>query len=159
VQVQFKNSTQRRFDLVIGADGLHSNVRRLVFGPQDAFERQLGYTVAAFEIGGYEPRTEDIYVIYSKPGRMLGRATLRGDRTLFLFVFAGNTAGAAVDLSAQKKILHETYGADDWECPRILEQLEGTQELYFDRVSQIRCRAGRAAGLRWWAMPPSAYPW
>src|SRR5262249_11777066 len=43
VEVQFRNAKKRRFDLVIGADGLHSNVRRLIFGPQDHFERQLGY--------------------------------------------------------------------------------------------------------------------
>ena len=49
------------FDLVIGADGLHSDVRRLVFGPQHQFEKQLGYVVAAFEVRGYRPRDEDVY--------------------------------------------------------------------------------------------------
>ena len=85
VQVQFKHAGERRFDLVIGADGLHSNVRRLVFGPEDRFEKQLGYMVAAFEVRRYRPRDEDVYVIYSKPGRMLGRFALHDDRTLFLF--------------------------------------------------------------------------
>jgi 2-polyprenyl-6-methoxyphenol hydroxylase-like FAD-dependent oxidoreductase len=47
VQVRFKDGTERRFDLVIGADGLHSNVRRLVFDSQDQFEKSLGYIVAA----------------------------------------------------------------------------------------------------------------
>src|SRR5437762_1321558 len=75
--------------LVIGADGLHSNVRRLVFGSQDEFEKQLGYVVAAFEVRGYRPRDEGVYVIYSEPGRMLGRFALHDDRTLFLFLFAG----------------------------------------------------------------------
>ncbi len=42
VRVRFKHARERRFDLVIGADGLHSDVRRLAFGPQDRFERQLG---------------------------------------------------------------------------------------------------------------------
>jgi 2-polyprenyl-6-methoxyphenol hydroxylase-like FAD-dependent oxidoreductase len=46
VKVQFKHAGERRFDLVIGADGLHSDVRRLVFGPQHQFEKQLGYVVA-----------------------------------------------------------------------------------------------------------------
>ena len=49
VYVTFKRGHPRRFDLVIGADGLHSNVRNLVLGPQEQFERSLGYTVAAFE--------------------------------------------------------------------------------------------------------------
>ena len=50
------------FDLVIGADGLHSNVRKLVFGPELSFEKNLGYAVAAFEAEGYRPRDEDVYV-------------------------------------------------------------------------------------------------
>src|SRR4051812_29293404 len=49
VQVVLNRGGERRFDLVIGADGLHSTVRRLAFGPQHAFEKHLGYIVAAFE--------------------------------------------------------------------------------------------------------------
>ena len=88
---------------VIGADGLHSNVRRLVFGQQERFEKQLGYVVAAFEARGYCPRDEDVYVIYGEPGRMLGRFVLHDDRTLFLSVFTADvhTAGAMLDLLAQ----------------------------------------------------------
>jgi 2-polyprenyl-6-methoxyphenol hydroxylase-like FAD-dependent oxidoreductase len=73
VQVQLKNAGERLFDLIIGADGLHSSVRKLAFGSEDRFERQLGYVVAAFEVRGYSPRDEDVYVIYSEPGRMIGR--------------------------------------------------------------------------------------
>jgi 2-polyprenyl-6-methoxyphenol hydroxylase-like FAD-dependent oxidoreductase len=87
VRVQLEKAGMRRFDLVIGADGLHSNVRKLTFGTQDRVERQLGYCVAAFEVRGYRPRDEDVYVIYSEPGQMLGRIALHDDRTLFLFVF------------------------------------------------------------------------
>ncbi len=140
VEVQFDRAGRRRFDLAIGADGLHSNVRRLVFGPQDRFEKRLGYIAAAFEVRGYRPRNDDVYVTYSKPGRMLGRVTLHDDRTLFLFVFAADfpLAEAQFDLSAQKALLHAKFGKDGWECPQILDDLEDAQELYFDRVSQIR---------------------
>ena len=48
VHVEFEHGGERRFDLVIGADGLHSRVRELVFGPQDRYEKDLGYRVAAF---------------------------------------------------------------------------------------------------------------
>ena len=109
VQVMFKHGGQRRFDLVIGADGLHSAVRRLVFGSQDRFEKRLGYIVAAFEVSGYRPRDEDVYVSYCQPGRMLGRVALKKDRTLFLFVFAKNN-GARSDMSdqsSQKTLLRE----------------------------------------------------
>ncbi|MGY4363647.1 2-polyprenyl-6-methoxyphenol hydroxylase-like FAD-dependent oxidoreductase [Bradyrhizobium sp. i1.7.7] len=63
VEVQLKHGGKRRFDLLVGADGLHSAVRNLVFGPQAQFERRLGYTVAAFEAHGYRPRDEDVYLI------------------------------------------------------------------------------------------------
>jgi len=150
VQVQFKHAGERRFDLVIGADGLHSNVRRLVFGPEDRFEKQLGYMVAAFEVRRYRPRDEDVYVIYSKPGRMLGRFALHDDRTLFLFVFAADVdpLPAMLDLPAQKAMLRESFGEGKWECTRILAELDRTQDLYFDRVSQIRTNSwsrGRVA--------------
>ena len=140
VLVRFKHGGERRFDLVIGADGLHSGIRRLAFGPQDSFEVPLGYLVAVFEAGGYRPRDDEVYVIYGAPGRMLGRLALHDDRTLFLFVFVADdaTAHANLDLAAQKTLLRDRFGAEPWECRRILDALERAPELYFDRVSQIR---------------------
>jgi 2-polyprenyl-6-methoxyphenol hydroxylase-like FAD-dependent oxidoreductase len=138
VDVEFAGAGGRRFDLVIGADGLHSNVRRLVFGPQGRVEKPLGYIVAAFEVRGYRPREEEVYVIYGSPGRMLGRAALHDDRTLFLFVFtARDIAMGRLDLPAQKAIIGDRFGDGNWECPRILRELTATDDLYFDRVSQI----------------------
>jgi 2-polyprenyl-6-methoxyphenol hydroxylase-like FAD-dependent oxidoreductase len=138
VEVQFRSGQRRRFGLVIGADGLHSNVRRLTFGPQDLFETHLGYYVAAFEVNGYRPRDENVYVIYNEPGRMLGRFALHADRTLFLFVFASD--GSVPDLSRaeQKAILRERFGDGSRECPRVLGELDRAESLYFDRVSQIK---------------------
>jgi 2-polyprenyl-6-methoxyphenol hydroxylase-like FAD-dependent oxidoreductase len=140
VRVRFKHAPERRFDLVIGADGLHSNVRKLVFGSQDRFEKQLGYAVAAFEVRGYRPRDEDVYVIYNELGRMLGRFALHDDRTLFLFMFAADfdAPPTTLDLPAQKAMLRERFGNGKWECGRILEELDRAQDLYFDGVSQIR---------------------
>ena len=138
VQVRFKHGGRRQFHLAIGADGLHSNVRRLAFGPQHQFERRLGHVVAAFEVRGYRPRDEDIYLMYGQPGRMLGRFTLHDDRTLFLFVFAANYDALPAMLEQQKAMLRETYRDGKWETPRILDKLEATPQLYFDRVSQIK---------------------
>jgi 2-polyprenyl-6-methoxyphenol hydroxylase-like FAD-dependent oxidoreductase len=150
VRVRFERVGARSFDLVVGADGLHSNVRRLAFGPQQQFERDLGYAVVAFEARGYRPRDEDAYVIYSEPGRMVGRVALYNDRTLILFVFArnGEASPATLDLAAQRAILHQRFSADGWECDQILERLDGAQDLYFDRVAQIKMPAwsrGRVA--------------
>ena len=143
VDVTFKRGHPRRFDLVIGADGLHSNVRNLVFGPQEQFERSLGYTVAAFESLGYRPRDEDIYVTHNEPGCMLGRMALRDDRTLFLFVFADSAIEprSANDLAAQKVLLRKRFGGGAWEKSRILDELDRAEDLYFDRVSQIDIRS------------------
>jgi len=140
IAVEFEQGSTRTFDLVVGADGLHSKVRSLVFGPQDQFEKRLGYMVAAFETTGYRPRDEDVYVMFSEPGRMVGRVTLRDDRTLILFVFAATDAApeSLPDLSRQKALLRARFGDNVWECPRILDALDRTDTLYFDRVSQIR---------------------
>jgi 2-polyprenyl-6-methoxyphenol hydroxylase-like FAD-dependent oxidoreductase len=62
VQVSFDHAAPSEVDLVIGADGLHSRVRRLAFGPEAEFEVPLGYHVAAFTVEGYRPRDELIYV-------------------------------------------------------------------------------------------------
>jgi 2-polyprenyl-6-methoxyphenol hydroxylase-like FAD-dependent oxidoreductase len=71
VRAKFKHADERQFDLVIGAHGLHSKVQELIFGPENRFEKQLGYVVAAFDIRGYRPRDEDVYVIYSRPAGCL----------------------------------------------------------------------------------------
>jgi 2-polyprenyl-6-methoxyphenol hydroxylase-like FAD-dependent oxidoreductase len=138
VRVALKHGGERRFDLLIGADGLHSSVRSLAFGPQSQFEKNLGYAVAVFEAQGYRPRDEDVYQMYGEPGRMLGRFTLHDNRTLFLFVFVASTAELPGTLEAQKALLRDLYGRGGWECKKILSELDGTKELYFDSVSQIR---------------------
>ena len=138
VSVQFKRGGAREFDLVVGADGLHSQVRGLVFGPRHQFEKKLGYAVAAFEVDDYRPRDEDIYIMYGRPGRMLGRFTQRDNKTLFLFVFATGDDALPDTLDRQKELLRARYADGRWECPHILDELDRTQELYFDEVSQIR---------------------
>lgn len=148
VRARFRDGRERRFDLLIGADGLHSTVRRLAFGAQEEFEKPLGHAIAAFETSGYRPRDEDVYVMYGKPGRMLGRFTLRNDRTLFLFVFLNRDFAIPVSLDLQKALLHKLFAGDGWEADKILSRLDRTGELYFDRVSQIRMRCwsrGRVA--------------
>ncbi len=123
---------------MIGADGLHSEVRRLVFGPQPQFEKRLGYAVAAFEVRGYRPRDEDVYLMYGQPGRMLGRFTLHDDRTLFLLRICRRHDALPATLDSQKAMLREIYRDGKWECLRVLDELDRTDEVYFDSVSQIR---------------------
>jgi 2-polyprenyl-6-methoxyphenol hydroxylase-like FAD-dependent oxidoreductase len=140
VQVTFEHGAEREFDLVIGADGLHSEVRKLVFGAQRQFEKYLGYKVAAFEVEGYRPRDELVYLLYTEVHQQVGRFTLYGDRTLFLFTFADDNADTG-DAAAQKVLLRKRFANSGWECPQILEALDSCRDLYFDRVSQIHMEA------------------
>jgi 2-polyprenyl-6-methoxyphenol hydroxylase-like FAD-dependent oxidoreductase len=140
VRVRLESGSVRDFDIVVGADGLHSRIRELVFGPQNRFEKYLGYKVAAFEVSGYTPRDELVYVMYTEVGQQIARFPLRGDRTMFLFIFADESVdrGEAGDVRAQKDLLRKRFGNSGWECPRILDRLDDAGDLYFDRISQIR---------------------
>ena len=138
VRVILQSGAARDFDLVVGADGLHSRVRELVFGPENQFEKYLGYKVAAFEVPGYRPRDELTYMMYTEVGGQVSRFTMRGDRTMFLFIFADENRAVPPDLKAQKAQLRDRFGKSGWECPQILDALDSASDLYFDRVSQIR---------------------
>jgi 2-polyprenyl-6-methoxyphenol hydroxylase-like FAD-dependent oxidoreductase len=137
--VGFDHARPREADLVIGADGLHSRVRGLAFGPDAGIEVSLGYHVAAFEVEGYRPRDELVYVSHAVPGRQISRWSMRDDKTLFLFVFRDEylTAGRPATDQERKAVLAGIFADVGWECPRILAAMAGVRSVYFDRVSQI----------------------
>jgi 2-polyprenyl-6-methoxyphenol hydroxylase-like FAD-dependent oxidoreductase len=134
VRLTLDSGGTREFDLVIGADGLHSNVRRLAFGPERQFERYLGCKVAACVVDGYRPRDELAYVTYAAPGRQLARFALRGDRTTFLFIFRADHGDPN---GAPKTELHNVFGDCGWEANDMLAALDDVDDLYFDVISQI----------------------
>jgi 2-polyprenyl-6-methoxyphenol hydroxylase-like FAD-dependent oxidoreductase len=138
VRVRFERAQPRSFDLVIGADGLHSQVRKLAFGPDAQFEHYLGLKVAAFAASGYRPRDELAYVIHTEVGQQVGRFSMRDDRSLFLFVFADERPTLPAGLAAQKACLREKFEDSGWECAQILDALDDSEQLYIDTVSQIR---------------------
>jgi 2-polyprenyl-6-methoxyphenol hydroxylase-like FAD-dependent oxidoreductase len=137
--VTFESSRRRQFDLVVGADGLHSTVRRLAFGPENRFERYLGYGLAAFEVSRYRPRDDGIYVSYGLPGKQIGRFALRDDRTLFLIVFRApqERLADARDSYAQRALLRAVLSKGGWECAAIRDAADHAEPLYFDMISQI----------------------
>lgn len=154
VRVRFQRARERDVDLVVGADGLHSCVRRLAFGAEQAFEVPLGFHVAAFEVRGYRPRDDLVYVTYGVPGRQMSRLALRDDRTLFLAVFRDEyltphlTRGVPANDAERRIVLRRIFAGVGWECERILAAMGQAAEIYFDRVSQIRMprwTAGRTA--------------
>jgi 2-polyprenyl-6-methoxyphenol hydroxylase-like FAD-dependent oxidoreductase len=140
VLVSFDHAPPRAADLVIGADGLHSRVRELVFGPDAGVELALGYHVAAFEAEGYRPRDELVYLGHGAPGRQIFRFSMRDDKTLFLFVFRDEYLGSARAFTEQERKAAVTKAFADvgWECPAILDAMSHAGDIYFDRVSQIR---------------------
>jgi 2-polyprenyl-6-methoxyphenol hydroxylase-like FAD-dependent oxidoreductase len=148
VHVAFEHGREREFDLAIGADGLHSCVRELVFGEESRFEKYLGFKAAAFEAAGYRPRDELAYVMYTQPHRQVARFALRGDRTMFLFTFSDEDASLALGPAGAKAQLRALFGKSGWECPHMLDALDGCSDLYFDRMSQIRMGEGPGSWSR-----------
>ncbi|MFV8053923.1 FAD-binding domain [Mycobacterium sp. 48b] len=136
VRVTLENGPADDFDLVIGADGLHSNVRSLVFGPEEHYEHYLGCKVAACVVDGFGGGADsDAYLTYSIPGRQVGQFTLRGNRTMFLFVFRDEHDDHGL---TPKEQLHKQFDDAGWECRQILAAVDGVDDLFFDVVSQIR---------------------
>lgn len=140
LRVGFDHAPACEADLVIGADGLHSRVRELMFGRDAGCEVSLGYHVAAFEVNGYRPRDELVYLGYGVPGRQIYRFAMRDDTTLFLLVFADDyLRGQRPTTDAERKaVVAGVYADVGWECPQILAALQSVDTLYFDRASQIR---------------------
>jgi len=137
VQVTFTSGSSRRFDLVVGADGLHSRVRRLVFGPECQFEKNLGFSVAAFDVEGYEPREELVAITHTEVGAQTLRFTLRDGATMFFFTFR-HAGPIPDDIEAQQQLLLEQMRDVGWEVPQILARLPEARTFYLDKASQIR---------------------
>ena len=140
VLVEFQSGRSERFDLVFGAGGLHSPIRNLLFGAESSFEKFLGYYAASFSVDGYPHQDPHVFVSYSSPGKQVSRYTLRGGRTVFLFVFAADEKLSIphANMQAQKQALKDEFAGVGWECPEMLRRLDDKTELYFDAVSQIR---------------------
>lgn len=136
LDLTFEDGRSERFDLLVGADGLHSNVRNKVFGGDEAYRRPMGLRIAALTLRGYRPRDEDHYVMYTRPNKQIARATLRGDRSLFLFVF---NETLIEDPKAKPKDMLRTIFADaGWEASAILDRLDDAEDFYSDSICQIR---------------------
>ncbi|OKI20322.1 FAD-dependent monooxygenase [Streptomyces sp. CB03911] len=138
VQVSFRQSAPREFDLVIGADGLHSNVRRLAFGPEEKFVRHLGYYAATWQLPNYLGLGRGS-VAYNTPGRL---ASVGGDHRdaakarAFMVFAAPRLTYDRHDPEQQKALVSEAFAGLGWEVPRLLDSLRQAPELYFDSISR-----------------------
>ena len=140
VRVDFRQGASRDFDLVIGADGLHSHVRRLAFGPEADYVSHLGYYAATWQLSHAEsPAPAKGSVGYNVPGRLASVGADHRDpsRAGAFFVFAApELSYDRHDLDRQKRVIADAFSGLGWEVPRLLDSLHRAPDLYFDSISR-----------------------
>ncbi|WP_112247271.1 FAD-dependent monooxygenase [Kribbella monticola] len=139
VDVRFRSGIEETYDLVIGADGMHSAVRRLAFQTAAVTERHLGYYVAGWEVPNTWGLTGDS-LLYNVPGKLASVGADRRDPGLAqtLFVFKSPVLSyRRNDLDEQKAILRRVFGGLGWRVPELLDALPAATELYFDAIGRV----------------------
>jgi 2-polyprenyl-6-methoxyphenol hydroxylase-like FAD-dependent oxidoreductase len=138
VDVTFASGDRRRFDLVVGADGLHSPLRAMAFGRPERFVRHLGLVLAFYSVPN-EFELDRWLIEYQESGRS---ALLRPihDATQAMAMFSFSSPDFDVDyrdVEAQKRLLRERMTGLGWLTPRILAHLDDTPDFYLDQVAQV----------------------
>jgi 2-polyprenyl-6-methoxyphenol hydroxylase-like FAD-dependent oxidoreductase len=150
VDVSFAAGPPGRFDLVVGADGLHSGVRRLVFGPASGYVRHLGMYVATLQLG-YAAADPGTVLMYNLPGRSVSVHPVNGSAMAAFIFRSPEIPGLDTrDSAACKQVVLDAYRGGGWELPRLLDRVSAADDLYFDSVSRVRLPAwsqGRIAML------------
>ncbi|MEU9291526.1 FAD-dependent oxidoreductase [Streptomyces sp. NPDC048275] len=139
VDVTFERAAPRRFGLVVGTDGLHSTVRRLVFGPESRFVRHMGLYAATTPADGALEHDRRSVLMYNTPGKAVTVSPARTGALAF-FVFRSPEVADFDhrDTAQHKRLLAGAYADAGWRVPELLERVRATDELYFDSVSQVR---------------------
>lgn len=153
VDVVFAGGEERRFDLVVGADGLHSALRAMVFGPRERFVRHLGLVLAFYTVPN-EFGLERWLIDYqdSESGRSAGLRPLQ-DASQAMAMLSFPSADFDIDyrdVAAQKRLLRERMAGFGWLTPGILAHLDDTPDFYLDQVAQVvmdRWSSGRVGLL------------
>ncbi|MCR6482901.1 FAD-dependent monooxygenase [Amycolatopsis sp. OK19-0408] len=160
VDVTFRSGREETYDLVFGADGLHSRTRSLVFGDEAPFHRYLGYCFAGFTL----PNDFGLHregLVWNKPGKGAALYAVLDSKEVHGFlVFARPDAPieAFRDPGAQRDLVAATFAGEGWEIPRLVQAMQEADDLFFDVVSQIHLpqwTAGRVALLGDAAHAPS----
>ncbi|MGW5141705.1 FAD-dependent monooxygenase [Nocardia beijingensis] len=138
VDVAFDSGDRRRFDLVVGADGLHSSLRAMVFGPRERFVRHLGHVLAFYSVPN-EFGLDRWLIDYQEAGRSAGLRPIQdATRAMAMFSFpAGDFDVDYRDVAAQKRLLREQMAGMGWLTSRILAHLDDTPDFYLDQVAQV----------------------
>ncbi|RAY16758.1 FAD-dependent oxidoreductase [Actinomadura craniellae] len=139
VRADFQSGISRDFDLVIGADGLHSNVRRLAFGPEEDYVSHLGYYAATWQLPN-DLGVGKTSVGYNVPGRLASVGADHRDpaRAGAFFVFAAPELSYDRHASEQqKRVIDNAFSGLGWEVPHLLASLHQAPDLYFDSISRV----------------------
>jgi 2-polyprenyl-6-methoxyphenol hydroxylase-like FAD-dependent oxidoreductase len=138
VHVTFKRGKTRTFDLLVGADGLHSNVRALAFGDESRFSHYLGYHIAFFTTDNHLNLDYE-GVFYNTPGKVAGMySARRNTEAKSVFIFQSPALDFDFrDREQQQRIISDTYANEEWEIPRLLESMKKSTDFYFDSITQI----------------------
>ncbi|MFC3996118.1 FAD-dependent monooxygenase [Nocardiopsis sediminis] len=137
VDVRFASGRTGRYDLVLGADGQHSAVRRLVFGPEEDHLRHLGVYIGLAALPA-EAHPGGANAIYNVPGRMAGTFRYK-DAAVAVFQFRSEPLDYdRHDLDAQRKILIDAFaGHRSWRIPELLDAACDDPDFFFDSAGQI----------------------
>lgn len=133
-------------DLLVGADGIHSNVRRLVFGPEGHFIRPLGFHTAAyfFESASVARALDGDFRMMTVKDRMMGLYAVEGERIMAFFAMRAEGVERPDDPRGR---LEAAFGDLGWVVPEVLAGTPGPEDIYYDVVAQIemeRWHRGRA---------------
>jgi 2-polyprenyl-6-methoxyphenol hydroxylase-like FAD-dependent oxidoreductase len=144
VKVIFASGAARAFDLVVGADGVHSSVRALAFGPETDYVRHLGAYTAYFTVPG-PGDLDNWFLMYNAPGgRVAGLRPERGGTAKASLAFTSRPLRYdRGDLRRQQEILAGTFAGVSWRVPALLNAMWDAPDFYFDTICQVHVE-------RWW---------
>ena len=141
VTATFNDGTQQSFALVFGADGVHSRVRELAFGPERQFDRFLGYYVAAFHLQDHAYGVATSLAIYEEPNRSLWVYSLGEDTFTAMYIFRHEDVGF-VPPDKRISMLKEEYRGSGWIAEKILDDFPNTEPIFFTVQRRSSCRRG-----------------
>jgi 2-polyprenyl-6-methoxyphenol hydroxylase-like FAD-dependent oxidoreductase len=137
VEVMFNDGTTESFDLLIGADGVHSATRALVFGPEGQFSRYLGYTIACYPVAD-RYGIGHTFQMYNEPGRMAAAyCTPQGDDLLLFFMYQSSQP-EHVPREQRLAHLREIFAGMGWLTQRFLSDVSPSESVFMDAVIQIQ---------------------